>query len=326
MSEDTSDDRAVLDDAWSRYATYDHNANRAQKRFLRLRNWMLLVGVAATTLAIFYDQIVENSSFRPAFSDWRFFLWLPMIAMPILGSVLAAGASRLAHAADWLSLRGAAEAVKREIFRYRCQVGEFSPKSQAPGSRNHKLAIAITRITARLMDTTVLHSSLKPYLGSLPVVGPEGDDGVSDLSPEQYLQWRLGDQLSYFRSKAHHLERRHRVFQWTIAVLGGVGTLLAALGQEIWVPVSVGVATALASYLEVRNVESNLAGFNRAAFEIDNVATWWSGLSIEAKTEPAAFGSLVSRTETVLGSENATWIQQMQEIVENYAEESEGNA
>ena len=324
MSEDAAG-RTALENAWSRFATYDHGANEAQKRFIRLRLWMLAVGVAATTLAIFYTEYVEDSSVRPAFSDWRFYVWLPMMAMPILGSVLAAGASKLARGVDWLSLRGAAESIKREIFRYRCRVGPFAADGAASGSPDEKLAAAVARITGRLMDSGVLHGKLKPYAGPLPPFAPEGDDGFSALIPEQYLKWRVGDQLSYFRTKASGLERRHRIFRWSVAGLGGLGTLLAALGQEIWVPVSVGVAAAFTAYLELRNVEVNLAAYNRAALELDNVVTWWTGLAEDAKSEAANFAALVDRTETVLGSENASWVHEMQDAMAKYEERRKGD-
>lgn len=320
MNAGTDDDRGVLANAWERYAVYDHNAIRAQKRFLQLRNGVLLMGLAAMALAIVYDEYVAVGSTRPPMSDWRFFVWLPMIAMPVLGSVLAAAAAKLVHGADWISLRGAAEAVKREIFRYRCRVGVFDPENDAPGTPDEMLAAAVSGITQRLMETTVVAGHLEPVERSWPPAASQGDDGACELTPEQYLEWRVGDQQGYFRRTARRLERRHRHFQWWIYGFGGIGTLLAALGLEIWVPVSVGVATALTSYLEVRSVESKLAGYNRAALELDNVETWWSGLTPAQRTQRVSFTRLVGRTETVLGSENAGWLEQMRDALAKLAE------
>ena len=316
MSKEPNPDRIALENAWSRFATFDHNANVVQRKFFRLRIWILVVGVAATALAIFYVEYVEASSARPDFDDWRFLVWLPMILMPILSSVLAAGASKLARGVDWVNLRGAAEAIKREIYRFRCRVGVYA--ADEDGSPGEKLAAAVALTTSRLMDTELLNASLRAYRDKLPpkpAVAP-GDDGFSRMSPERYLEWRLADQHHFFNSKANRLDRQHRTFQWTVAILGGLGTLLAALGLEIWVPVAVGISTALTSYLAFRNVETTLAGYNRADLELDNVATWWSGVPAAKKAEAAAFGTLVERTETVLGSENASWVQQMQDAMD----------
>ncbi len=327
MSEE-SHELSALENAWTRFATYDHNAAQVQRRFYRLRSAVLVVGLAATVLAIVY-QYVESSSalpstLRPEIDDWRFYFWLAMISMPILGSVLAAGASRFARGVEWVSLRGAAEAVKREVYRYRCQTGVYSAASTEPGTRDEKLAAAVGQVTVRLMDTDIINGSLSPYRGKQlpPKYGTAaGDDGFSDLTPAQYLDWRLTDQLSFFRGKSEAIDRKNRLYQWGIYGLGGAGTLLAALGHELWVPVSAGLATVLISYLALRNVETQLAGYNRAALELDNVATWWSGLPEAAKADPTNFGTVVDRTETVLGSENASWVQEMQKAMETLAEQ-----
>ncbi|MEM7352769.1 MAG: DUF4231 domain-containing protein [Acidobacteriota bacterium] len=334
-------ERTVLEDAWERFATYDLNAVTVQQQFYRLRIWILAVGVAATALAIVYAHVTDSNE-RPAFGDWRFPLWLAVIVAPILGTVLTAGASKLARGADWIHLRGAAEAAKREIYRYRCRVGDYAPTAAAAAdddalsedattddatadeataggdlTRDERLSAVITAITARLMDSEILGASLKPYAGPLPPKygAGGGDDGFSDLSPATYLEWRLADQQAFFRSKSQALDHRHRRFQWAISALGGLGTLLAAVGREIWVPVSVGLATALGAYLELRNVESTLAGYNRAAMELDNIVTWWSGLSPAQREDPVRFETLIDRTEALLASENATWSQGMQEAL-----------
>ncbi len=326
MSDSAPQDLSALQNAWQRFATYDHNASVTQRRFYRLRVTVLAVGLAAIALAIVYDELIEVQSktrCRPPIDDWQFWFWLAMISAPILGGVLAAGVSRFARGVDWTSLRGAAEAIKREIYLYRCKVGIYGPGS----TRDQRLAAAVGDVTTRLMDTEVLNASLNPYREQLPprYATPEEDDGFSDLVPARYFEWRLNDQLAYFRGKSRQLDRRHQVLQWSVAGLGGVGTLLAAVGYEIWVPVSVGLGTALVSYLELRNVATNLAGYNRAALELDNVATWWSGLPEDARSDPASFATMVDRTEAILGSENASWVQEMQKAIDELEDEdSEG--
>ncbi len=328
MSDEARHEQSVLENAWSRFTVYDHNANQVQRQFFRLRLAMLVVGVAATVLAIFYSEIIWPSEVdstgalvsdsRPHYTDWEFYVWLLMVAMPIAGSVLAAGASKVARGVDWISLRGAAEAIKREIYRYRCGVGGYGPGDDGSVSRDEKLAAAVGQATARLMDTEIINASLAGYAEQQipPKYGVcEQDDGLSNLSAAQYLDWRLADQLLYFRGKSQKLDRRHQLFRWWIAILGGLGTLLAAMGQEIWVPAAVGIATALVSYLELRNIETKLAGYNRAALELDNVETWWSGLPADGKSDAANFALLIDRTETILGSENATWVQEMQKVM-----------
>ncbi len=317
MSDKTAHEHTALKNAWLRFATFDHNAKAVQARFFSLRGAVLWTGVLATALAIIYSQYVDISGQRPAFTDWRFYVWLMMIMAPILVTVLSTGAGKLARGVDWVTLRGAAEATKREIYRFRCAVDSYDRTSCTAGERAERLSQTVGQATSRLMDTDVLQSSIAPYAGELPPKygAAEEDDGFSDMDPERYLEWRLDDQMAFFVSKARALDRRHHRTQWAVAGLGGIGTLLAALGQEIWVPVAVGLSTALTSYLQLRNVESQLAGYNRAGLELTNVATWWSGLPAAAKADNAKFAMLVERTEAVLTSENASWVHDMQAAV-----------
>ncbi len=130
MSLEATYEYSPLENAWSRFASYDQNAIDLRKKFFRLRLWMLVVGVAATTLAVSYSY-VEVSHDRPHVTDWRFYVWLPLMVAPVLGSVLSAAASKLSRGADWISLRGAAEALKREIYTYRCRLGAYGGGDEA---------------------------------------------------------------------------------------------------------------------------------------------------------------------------------------------------
>ncbi|MEM7584215.1 MAG: DUF4231 domain-containing protein [Acidobacteriota bacterium] len=318
MSDETNHEQAALRNAWLQFATFDHNAIVIQARFYRLRGAVLWMGVIATALAVIYSHFVAPEGDQPEFPDWRHIFWLVMVMAPISVTVLSTGAAKLARGVDWVALRGAAEATKREIFRFRCGVDGYDHSASQFGERAEMLSKRVGQATSRLMDTDVLQSSLEPYGGELPPkqAVAQGDDGMSDLEPEHYLTWRLEDQRAFFQSKAKALDRRNHLMQWAIAGLGGLGTLFASVGQEIWVPVAVSVSTALTSYyLQLRSVETHLAGYNRASLELSNVATWWCGLSQAAKQDHVKFSQLVERTEAILTSENSSWVQNMQAAV-----------
>ncbi|MCP4654582.1 MAG: DUF4231 domain-containing protein [bacterium] len=314
--------RTTIEDAWYRFAVYDKNANLAQRRFTWLRTWIVILGVAATGLAICYS--VAKTGGRPSPEDWRFYLWLLVILTPITGSVLTAGSAKFERGVHWILLRGAAEAVKREIYRYRAQVGIYGPTRAQSRSRDQKLAGKLEEIARRLMDSEVVQASLAPYEEArLPPkygVAVE-DDGLSDLSTERYIEVRLHDQRNYYQSKSARLYRTYQGLQWSIVALGGVGTLLAAVGLEIWIPISVSVAAALTGLLELRRIESSLSAFTRAALELENIATCWGGTPPQTKAGFALREKLVDRTEAVIRNENAGWIEEMQEALTELDEE-----
>jgi hypothetical protein len=325
---DTTQRNPTLEEAWKRFADYDHNAKIAQKRFLRLRKWILGLGVAATFLA------VSHSILKPIETPWiaqaNGYLRYLVILIPIAFSTLQAGAAKFKGGTNYVLLRGSAEALKREIYRYRAQVGIYSPKETKTEPREVKLARKAKTIGGQLMKTEANQGSLKPYQGQLPPYyeGPEDDDGFSDLDPEEYLAWRLGDQLKWYRSRTEKFDKQLRRFHWLILSFGGVGTFLAAIGLEIWMAVTVALAGAFASFLELKEAEATLVAYNQAATDLEGIRIWWHALPDDDQAEQENKEKLVKYTETVLQTELAGWVQEMVDaLAELYGEaEASGEA
>lgn len=311
---------AMLEEAWRRFAVYDLNANRLQRGFLRMRVSIAALGVVATVVAVLYAIVSEGE--HGGLTDWRFYLRLLVLATPITASVLVAMTARIDRGVGWVMVRGSAEALKREIYRYRAGVGPYGAGD--PGERDRSLAGKIESITRRLASSGALLEGLKPYGdGKLPppYAAAADDDGFSELTVERYIALRLRDQLHYYTSKSRKLERLYKVLQWTVVSLGGLGTFLAAMELEIWVPVSISLAAALGGYLELRNVEKTLATYVKSGLELENVLTWWKSLAPEEQADPARREQLVGKTEAVLQTENVDWQLEMQEALEDLQKE-----
>ncbi|MCP4657987.1 MAG: DUF4231 domain-containing protein [bacterium] len=310
---------ATLEDAWQRFAIYDQNSIALQGGFMRLHNRIIALAVLATALAIVYAELEDWTPFEP----WRRLLWILVIATPIIGGVLAGGATKIDRSIHWVQLRSSAETVKREIYRYRARVGPYAAARTRRQGRDQKLAKKIEEVTRRLLDSDVAKASLKSYRGPLPPKygAAEGDDGFSDLSAERYLELRLVDQLNYYSSKSGKLDRQLQRLQWTVAGLGASGAILAALSLEVWIPVSVSLAAALTSFLELRRVETTLASYAGATMELENVLTWWRGLPEKERASVKRCEQIVTRTESILQSENADWQAEIEEAMEEAMEE-----
>jgi hypothetical protein len=311
----------TLQDAWRRFALYDQNAITAQKHFLRLRKWILTLGVVATTLAVLHSTLDPIETLWAA--QVNFFLNFLVIGAPILVSFLLAGWVKFERGISWVLLRGSAEAIKKEIYRYRAQVEIYSSeKTDETEPREIKLARKIKMIGERLMKTQVNRIGLIPYEGKLPPVygAAKGDDGFSKLSPEEYLARRLEDQLNWYQGKTVDLDKQLQWLQWSIYILGGVGTFLAAIGYQIWIAVTLAVVGALTSFLEFKRVETTLMAYNQAATDLDSIRTWWHALPDKDKNEDN-FEKLVTNTEAVIETEHAGWVQELGDaLAELYGE------
>jgi hypothetical protein len=326
----------TLEDAWQCFAKYDKNAVKAQKRFILQQKLILGLGVAATTLAVAYstlDRIAEtgNGGWLQPLANERLLQIMHgcVIVIPIVLSVLIAGSVKFNMGISWVMLRSSAEALKKEIFRYRLRVGEYFQEEGGNSdprrdSRDVHMARKVKQVSKRLMETQVNQTGLEPYKGQLPPYAAEGDDGFSDLTPDEYVAYRVEDQFNYYQKKALRLSRELQRFQWLVYILGGVGTSLAAFGFDVWIAVSSALATSFASFLEFKRVETNLVSCNMAASDIYDIRTWWRALSDSARRQQANIEILVSSTEAVIQSENLGWVQEMRDALsEIYGDKTE---
>jgi hypothetical protein len=144
------------------------------------------------------------------------------------------------------------------------------------------------------------------------LVGPtEVDDGLSFLTPERYISLRLVDQLTYYQGKTVGLEWRLRLLQWLIYIFGGVGTVLATAGFDLWIALTTALAVACTTYLGYQQIENSLIKYNQAATDLANVHGWWMALSPDERADPRNVDTLVEYTEKILGNELTGWVQEM---------------
>ncbi len=321
---------SALVQAWETFADYDYNANLQQRRFDGLQQTIIWLGLGATVLALLQQLyaprvqlaagvvsgdtrlISADELWRLGFVGWWAVYHL-LILIPIALTVLVTVASRFKQGAKWLILRGGAEAIKREIFRYRTRITAYQDEAAS------LLTQRVEEITRRTMRTEVNTSSLVPYdkaLGFPPLTGDaEPDDGLSWMPAPRYVAVRLGNQLAYFRRKAVRLETQLRRLSWLTFVVGGVGTYMAAVGQQAWVALTTAIGVALGSYLGYRQTESTLTKYNQAATDLDNVRAWWNALPPDGQLLQTNIDLLVAHTEQVLQSELDGWVQQMQNVL-----------
>lgn len=308
----------TLKSAWEQFAIYDLNAKRHQKHFEWIQSSILFAGVLGTFLALVQTTWIQGLS-RPEINESVVSNSLRNMIMlvPIIVTALLAASNRFNAGNKWILLRGCAESLKSEIFRYRAQAEIYSKAQTIEMNREMKLAEKMQNFNTQLMQTEVNLSALKAYHGVLPprYSTSEQDKGFLSLSPERYLQVRLEDQLNFYVSKTGKLERKLHHMQWAIYIIGGIGTLLAAINFEIWVALSTSITAALGAYLQYQRIEDKLMKYNQAAIGLVNVRSWWVALPPAQQAQQKNIDAMVSNTEGILRSEFSSWVQEMQEAM-----------
>jgi len=309
--------------AWERFAQYDSNAQRQQKSFSSLLKWILWLGVLATLLAVIHNQLsIILPKAGQAETTLRFVanvLWYAVVLVPITISVLVAVTNNFKTGKKWVLLRGGAESIKGEIFQYRTRTGIYSDEqiSKTMNSREFFLSQSVGNIARRVSQTEVNELALTRYDGTIPPPygAAETDDGMSVLNPESYIVARLDNQLHYFESKSVQLAKQIRWRQTGIYILGGLGTLLAAINLQIWIAATTAIATALTAYLQHFQLEVTLVKYNQSASDLTTVKGWWRALSKSEREIPQNKDLLVESTEKILENELTGWVQKMQDAM-----------
>jgi hypothetical protein len=266
-----------------------------------------------------------------------------LVLLPITVTGLLAFSVKFDRGNNWVLLRGNAEALKMSIFYYRTGVRPYTAEN-----RDALLAQRLKSISERLKSSPVHHAAFHPYEQQPPQAVQRGivvqaisslsdrctrslqavwnwlfryeptplareADPLTNLSPDTYLQVRLDHQFNWYRSKAQRYDVRLQYFQAGIYFFGGLGTLLAAIGWQVWVAVTTALVAALANLLEYKRIEASLVGYNQAADALYDIRAWWSSLSPKERQNPEKWALLVNSTESTIHSENASWLQDMQD-------------
>ncbi len=312
--------RALLAEAWRRCLTYDHNALRFQRGFNVMQATILSVGVLAVLLAVAQQQ-VEMARLRigagapewmePCIAAMRY----PLIILPVLGAVLIALSNRFRPGNRWILCRSSAEAVRREIYRYRVQACTGGIRRIGQETPEEFFQRRLETISSRLMQSELNRTSLEAPAGEVPAPSADGDDGFCAMDAELFVKARIDTQIAYFRQHAARLGSQLHVMQTLIVVIGGLGTLLAAFNGEIWITLTTAMATALANFLYYSQIERSLIRFNQIAGELANLRTWWDQLPPLARRLPRNIQRVVDATEHLLESELTGWAQRMEDTL-----------
>ncbi|WP_121809499.1 DUF4231 domain-containing protein [Mucilaginibacter kameinonensis] len=302
----------VLLKAWELFADYDANAKIHQKRQLNIQLILILLGIISAIFGIW----LKSGDFKPDAKDkeWHglgWYLHTALLVLPILTAVCLTVTNKFKPGVKWLLLRAGAETLKSEIYAYRARAAAYALNPE------HTLAEQVRTISQRIMRTEVNHSAMIPYdksKGFPPYMFAASgkDNGFSMLNPDQYIRFRLDDQLNYYRKTVRKLDAKVRVLYYTSFIIAGGATLLSFTENQAWIAVSSSAIAGIASYLGYAQLESSIVKYNQGRTDLDNIKTWWLTLSAKEQALPENFDSLVKHTEQTITAEIDGWVQRMQ--------------
>ena len=307
MNEYTSGN-PLLETAWRRYAVLDANAASVQKQYMRMRRFMASLGVLAVLFAILVDNYTDQVS--PIVG---IILKVLLILTPIVISVVAAFSNKFQQGQKYLSYRAAAEGILKEIYTYR------TANKSAP-NRDTLLSNRLAAIQRDLFRGAGGELVLTEFKGDVPPYyypdDEKSDPGFTDLTGEEYLGYRLEDQLNWHTKENLKMQRDRKRIQWAILAFGGIGALLAALGGNlaVWVAFTAATASALIGWEELRGLDMRVGNYSQVILELSIIRDWWLALR-DARPSANDAAQLTIKTEKVLYDQNLEWVSAMRKAL-----------
>jgi len=310
----------ILNIAWTRYAYFDAQANTRTKEHMRLRWWIAIMGILATTFAVMVQLYPK---------EWPASLGLVLkfilVAIPIISSGMALYANKFFGGGDWLVMRAGAEQILREIYKYRTIL-------KSDPARNQWLEKRLVDIQRQVFRGMGGEMVLDDYDGPIPPyddpLDPTDDAGFNDLNGEQYFIFRVENQLAWHMKKLKQRQAERVRLTVYIILAGAAGTLLAGFGAAIdsvfslLVALTASLTAALVGWQELRNLDAVIKNYSKVQLELMVIYDHWNNLDQSQRTD-AEFFEMVSDTEELLWSQNSEYIKSMQEALsKNKADDS----
>lgn len=305
----------ILTLAWTKFSELDATSRYRELSNQRLRRWIVLAGVAATILALFFGSFQTTTGIIGVSSK------VFPVLIPLIGAGLATFTKIFYSSGDWKVTRSCAEELLKEIYFYRTILQDMP-------NRREWLAKRIEEIQRQLHISLGGDIPLKIYTGPLPPhydpKNPASDPGFKDLTGDEYFKYRLENQLSMYRMSINKYQTERVRLQILVVLACILIVFLLVIGGvfSLWVELLASMTGALLTWQEVRNIDPIIKSQNKITLELTKLYDRWTILEGEERTTNEFF-RMVRNCEDILWYEHIEYIKSMQEALQDSTLENE---
>jgi conflict system pore-forming effector with SLATT domain/uncharacterized protein DUF4231 len=292
----TNEDLGPLAATANRAAQWTATAGHLKTRLSRARVTTFCLTIFGATAATIAGQIPGEGTLRNSF------VAVGTVALA-LATFVAARLLTTERVGSWAKVRAAAEALKREAFRYAARARPYDDLATAPG----------------LLDTE--RQKIDADLGTvLPVDAKTvGSAPQEMMTPDEYRKKRVRDQIDWYQSKSKEAGRsagRLRLAEFILAALATVITALSTItGKQIpLVGINFDIAAltalfttvggAILSHVEASRLDDLATNYAAAARRLEDLDAGFN----RAKGHPQNWSVFVNSCEDIIAAENQSWI------------------
>ncbi|KAK3274444.1 hypothetical protein CYMTET_17368 [Cymbomonas tetramitiformis] len=287
---------------WELAEVYKANQKVLARQALRLSDAILLLTVLTQVIVALKPYLPLDSTLANDAINYA------IIILPISISILIGLSNRFRFGLRAKVLASANTALVQEIYRYRAGMADYIT---APGAKlAGMLSDKVKTIRMNVMGTAVSEGTIKwaaaGEIRKKNYVVSSNNDGMSKLSPEDYLQQRMVPLLDHYEHGAVTTYKSLYRYTTLYICLGGIAvivSLFGAIGYGLLVVVPVTFASACVTIIEQRGFAIKILSYNKAAVDIKNNMGWWRALTAIEQSNPLKFADLVKNTELAVSGE-----------------------
>ena len=138
--------------------------------------------------------------------------------------------------------------------------------------------------------------------------GPSGEKAVRrpPRAPDRGRLCRApgSNQIDYYLRTAREQERQARWLRVLALAFGAVGTVLAALGLQIYVAATTALVAVYTTLVEFRQLETSVTFYNQASADLGSIRAWWNALPTMQQDTQETVDRLVDRAERITRAEH----------------------
>eukprot|EP00854_Cymbomonas_tetramitiformis_P007412 gene7412-8825_t len=289
--------------AWELKAVYDANREilSRQNSFLKKSTFQLSV---FTTILVALKPSLDDTllDMEPDVDTklYRDILTVIVALLPVLIGVLLAIDNRFGFGTRAKILTSASQSLTKEIYIYRALMGDYitAPVSFLQVILSEKVkTIRMNVLGTSVSEGTLLWDAVHEARSRAYRVS-EKDDGISKLSPEEYIQMRLIPLLNWYEANAVVVDKELKAFLALQFIYQGMAVILALVAEnKLLVAIPIAIAAAIATHIANKGLMIKLLSYNKAAVSIKNNVSWWRALTAIEQANPLKYDFLVKSTE-----------------------------
>jgi hypothetical protein len=309
----TKDDPSLVS-AWQTLVQYDLASKNQKRTHAGSRRAVVVMSFLTTLLAVFLTGMSDTLS-----AEWTQVLRVCLVLFPLTSAALMAYANEFTPPQKWFQYRATAETLRRQIYLYRANGGDYFDKSFA--RQQELLRQAIQQSSA---NNIAVHVDLpKQYRGTIDeaviVQTAKGGSGGHDANPfgpvslDLYINARIKTQQYWYIHRCttdyQNLKQARRLgLMVTVCA-----SLFAYFQQDPLVAIATAGAVLIGLWSDLGMYGRTYSIYSEAATNLGDLWHKWLSNTAEQDPTPRQTAAFIEACENVFADEMNRWMQQVEQ-------------